>query len=63
MKRSLGCRGSKAVGLGSADEKVRIVRITSRMVGGGHRNVWDTHLWELLNFELWHRIYLVGEGV
>jgi asparagine synthase (glutamine-hydrolysing) len=27
------------------------------------RNVWDTHLWLLLNFELWHRIYLDGEGV
>lgn len=27
------------------------------------RNVWDTHLWLLLNFELWHRIYLDGESV
>ena len=27
------------------------------------RHVWDTHLWLLLNFELWHRIYIDGEGV
>jgi asparagine synthase (glutamine-hydrolysing) len=27
------------------------------------RNVWDTHLWLLLNFELWHRLYLDGESV
>jgi asparagine synthase (glutamine-hydrolysing) len=27
------------------------------------RHVWDTHLWLLLNFELWHRIYLDGEPV
>ena len=27
------------------------------------QNVWDTHLWLLLNFELWHRIYLDGEAV
>jgi asparagine synthase (glutamine-hydrolysing) len=27
------------------------------------RHVWDTHLWLLLNFELWHRIYLDGESV
>lgn len=27
------------------------------------RHVWDTHLWLLLNFELWHRIYLDGEAV
>ena len=25
------------------------------------RQVWDTQLWLLLNFELWHRIYLDGE--
>ncbi len=25
--------------------------------------VWDVHLWLLLNFELWHRIYLDGEAV
>lgn len=25
------------------------------------RQVWDGHLWLLLNFELWHRIYLDGE--
>jgi asparagine synthase (glutamine-hydrolysing) len=24
------------------------------------RHVWDTHLWLLLNFELWHRAYLDG---
>ena len=28
----------------------------------GH-NVWDSHLWLLLNFELWYRIYMDGEGV
>lgn len=27
------------------------------------RQVWDAHLWQLLNFELWHRIYLDGESV
>jgi asparagine synthase (glutamine-hydrolysing) len=27
------------------------------------QNVWDQHLWLLLNFELWHRIYLDGEEV
>ena len=27
------------------------------------RHVWDEHLWLLLNFELWHRIYLDGEPV
>jgi asparagine synthase (glutamine-hydrolysing) len=27
------------------------------------RQVFDTHLWLLLNFELWHRIYLDGEAV
>ena len=25
--------------------------------------VWDTHLWLLLNFELWHRIYMDGESI
>ncbi|HEX9711912.1 MAG TPA: asparagine synthase (glutamine-hydrolyzing) [Actinomycetota bacterium] len=27
------------------------------------RRVWDTHLWLLLNFELWHRRFLDGAGV
>jgi asparagine synthase (glutamine-hydrolysing) len=27
------------------------------------RHVWDGRLWLLLNFELWHRIYLDGETV
>lgn len=27
------------------------------------QQVWDTQLWLLLNFELWHRIYLDGEAV
>jgi len=27
------------------------------------QNVWDTQLWLLLNFEMWHRIYLDGEGL
>lgn len=30
---------------------------------GSGRHVWDTHLWLLLNFELWHRIYLEREAV
>ncbi|MBV9282041.1 MAG: asparagine synthase (glutamine-hydrolyzing) [Chloroflexi bacterium] len=30
---------------------------------GEGRHVWDTQLWLLLNFELWHRIYLDGEAV
>jgi asparagine synthase (glutamine-hydrolysing) len=27
------------------------------------RHVWDSQLWLLLNFELWHRIFLDGESV
>lgn len=27
------------------------------------RRVWDHHLWLLLNFELWHRIFLDGESL
>lgn len=27
------------------------------------RRVWDKHLWLLLNFELWHRLYLDREAV
>lgn len=27
------------------------------------RHVWDSHLWLLLNFELWHRLYLDGEAL
>jgi asparagine synthase (glutamine-hydrolysing) len=27
------------------------------------RHVWAAHLWLLLNFELWHRIYLDGEAL
>ncbi|MDQ3621041.1 MAG: asparagine synthase (glutamine-hydrolyzing) [Verrucomicrobiota bacterium] len=27
------------------------------------REVWDAHLWLLVNFELWHRIYMEGEAV
>ncbi len=27
------------------------------------RHNWNSHLWLLLNFELWHRIYLDGEGI
>ena len=27
------------------------------------RNVWTAHLWTLLNFELWHRVYLDGETI
>jgi asparagine synthase (glutamine-hydrolysing) len=27
------------------------------------RHVWTDHLWILLNFELWHRVYLDGETV
>jgi asparagine synthase (glutamine-hydrolysing) len=27
------------------------------------RHIWDAQLWLLLNFELWHRIYLDGEAV
>jgi asparagine synthase (glutamine-hydrolysing) len=27
------------------------------------QNVWDTHLWLLLNLELWQRIYLDGEPI
>jgi hypothetical protein len=27
------------------------------------RNVWTAHLWTLLNFELWHRVYPDGETI
>ncbi|MDB6153114.1 MAG: hypothetical protein JWL90_1567, partial [Chthoniobacteraceae bacterium] len=27
------------------------------------RNVWDSQLWLLLNFELWSRIYLDGDAL
>ncbi len=27
------------------------------------RHVWDSHLWLLLNFELWHRMFLDGEAL
>jgi asparagine synthase (glutamine-hydrolysing) len=27
------------------------------------RHVWDTHLWLLMNFELWHRIFMDGESI
>ncbi len=27
------------------------------------REVWDSHLWLLLNFELWHRIYIENEPI
>jgi asparagine synthase (glutamine-hydrolysing) len=27
------------------------------------REVWDAHLWLLLNFELWHRIYMENETI
>jgi asparagine synthase (glutamine-hydrolysing) len=38
-----------------------VERLWKEHVGG--RNVWDTHLWLLMNFELWHRLYLDGEGI
>ena len=38
-----------------------IERLWKEHVSG--REVWDAHLWLLLNFELWHRIYLDREGV
>jgi asparagine synthase (glutamine-hydrolysing) len=37
-----------------------VERLWREHVSGRH--VWDTHLWLLLNFELWHRIFLDGEG-
>ena len=37
-----------------------IERLWREHIGGRH--VWDTHLWLLLNFEMWHRIYMDGEG-
>jgi asparagine synthase (glutamine-hydrolysing) len=27
------------------------------------RRIWDRALWMLVNFELWHRVYLDGEGI
>jgi asparagine synthase (glutamine-hydrolysing) len=38
-----------------------IERLWREHANGQH--IWDTHLWLLLNFELWHRIYLDGEGI
>jgi asparagine synthase (glutamine-hydrolysing) len=38
-----------------------IERLWKEHVGG--RQVWDSQLWLLLNFELWHRIYLDGDGL
>lgn len=37
-----------------------IERLWREHIGGRH--VWDTHLWLLLNFEMWHRIYMDGGG-
>ena len=42
-------------------EKATVERLWSEHSSG--RNVWDQHLWLLLNFELWHRIYLDGDNV
>jgi len=38
-----------------------IERLWREHVGGRH--VWTDHLWALLNFELWHRVYLDHETV
>ncbi len=38
-----------------------IERLWREHIEGFH--VWDAHLWLLLNFELWCRIYLDGESV
>jgi asparagine synthase (glutamine-hydrolysing) len=38
-----------------------IERLWREHVGGRH--VWTDHLWALLNFELWHRVYLDRETV
>jgi asparagine synthase (glutamine-hydrolysing) len=37
-----------------------VERLWQEHVSGRH--VWSTHLWLLLNFELWHRAYLDGAG-
>ena len=38
-----------------------VERLWGEHVNG--RGVWGGHLWLLLNFELWHRIYLDGDAV
>ena len=38
-----------------------IERLWREHVGGRH--VWTDHLWALLNFELWHRVYLDHETI
>jgi asparagine synthase (glutamine-hydrolysing) len=40
-------------------------RVVERLFEEHHsgRRIWDRALWMLLNFELWHRIYLDREGI
>jgi len=42
-------------------EPAVVARLLDEHVSG--RRIWDRALWMLLNFELWHRVYLDGEAV
>ena len=42
-------------------EPVAVARLLDEHVSG--RRIWDRALWMLLNFELWHRVYVDREGV
>lgn len=42
-------------------EPVAVARLVDEHVSG--RRIWDRALWMLLNFELWHRIYIDREAV
>ena len=42
-------------------EPVVVARLLDEHVSG--RRIWDRALWMLLNFELWHRVYIDREAV
>jgi asparagine synthase (glutamine-hydrolysing) len=42
-------------------EPVAVARLLDEHVSG--RRIWDRALWMLLNFELWHRVYVDREGL
>ena len=41
--------------------KSYIERIWQEHISG--RRIWDTQLWLLLNFEIWHRLFLEGKTI
>ena len=42
-------------------EPAVVERLVDEHVSG--RRIWDRALWMLLNFELWHRVYIDREGL